>query len=131
MLFDGVCVFCEGAVRWLMARDPAGRLRFAALQGETAAALRARHPEIPEAVETMVLVEREGGAERVFRDSDAVFRVLGVLGSPWRHLARLRALPRALTDAAYRLFVRNRYRLFGRRDVCRVPSPEEAPRFLD
>ena len=130
VLFDGVCVFCEGAVQWLMARDPDGLLHFAALQGDTAAELRARHPQIPAALETLVLVEREGDVERVYRDSEAVFRVLAVVDSPLRHLALLRVLPRGLTDLVYRLFVRNRYRLFGRRDSCRVPTPEEAPRFL-
>ena len=47
VLFDGVCGFCDRAVRWLIARDPAGRLRFAPPQGEADAALRERHPEIP------------------------------------------------------------------------------------
>lgn len=130
VLFDGVCVFCEGLVRWLMQRDPQGLLHYAALQGEAASELRARHPEIPEELDTMVMVEQEGGEERVYRDSEAVFHTLELLDSPWRHVALLRALPRRFTDFAYRLFVRNRYRLFGRRDSCRVPTPEEAPRFL-
>ena len=130
MLFDGVCLFCDAAVDWLTARDPRGRFHYAPLQGGTASLLRARHPEIPEALETMVLVECVGGAERVYRDSQAVFRVLAQLESPWRHAALLRFLPRALTDFAYRLFARNRYRLFGRRDRCRIPTPDEAERFL-
>lgn len=130
VLFDGVCVFCEGATHWLTARDPQGRFQYAALQGSTAKELRARHPEIPEELETMVLVEAEGGEERVYLDSLAVFRVLAQLDSPLRHLAALRFLPRALTDFGYRLFARNRYRLFGRKDSCRVPMPDEAPRFL-
>ena len=130
VLFDGVCVFCDGAVRWLMARDPQERLRFAPLQGETAAALRARHPQIPESLETMVLVEGAPGDEVVWMDSAAVFRTLSLLQSPWRHLALLRVLPRFLTDAGYRLFARLRYRLFGRRDACAIPAPAEAARFL-
>lgn len=130
VLFDGVCNFCDGAVRWLMDRDPAGRLCFAALQGETAAALRARHPEIPEALETMVLVEGPPQDERVYLNSAAVFRTLAQLQSPWRHFAVLCHLPRFLTDAGYRAFARLRYRLFGRRDTCRIPTPAEAARFL-
>ena len=87
LLFDGVCVFCNGAVRWLMARDPGARLRFAPLQGETAAALRARRPEIPERDETAVLVEVDGGVERVSLRTTAVLRALSALDTPWRHLA--------------------------------------------
>jgi len=131
VLFDGVCAFCDGAVRWLLARDPGARLRFAPLQGRTAAALRARHPEIPEAFETLVYVERDADGERVYLRSAALFRVLAQLESPWRHVAKLRWLPRGLCDFAYRIFARLRYRLFGRLDACRLPGSEDAQRFLD
>jgi predicted DCC family thiol-disulfide oxidoreductase YuxK len=130
VLFDGVCVFCNGAVRWLLARDPQGRLRYAPLQGDTAAALRARHPEIPEALETFVLVEPSAEGERVYLRSDALFRVLAQLDTPLRRLAVLRALPRGLRDALYLAFARMRYRLFGRLDACALPSAEEKARFL-
>jgi predicted DCC family thiol-disulfide oxidoreductase YuxK len=130
LLFDGVCVFCNGAVRWLMARDPQARMRFAPLQGETAAALRARHPEIPGALETLVYVEADAAGERVFLRSAGVFRVLALLDSPWRHVAKLRWLPRRLCDALYLAFARRRYRLFGEVDACPIPTPQEAQRFL-
>jgi predicted DCC family thiol-disulfide oxidoreductase YuxK len=130
VLFDGVCVFCNGAVRWLLARDPQGRLRYAPLQGETAAALRARHPEIPEALETFVYVEPAPEGEHVYLRSDALFRVLAQLDTPLRRLAVLRALPRRLRDGLYLAFARVRYRLFGRLDACALPSPAERERFL-
>jgi predicted DCC family thiol-disulfide oxidoreductase YuxK len=130
VLFDGVCVFCNGAVRWLLARDPHGRLRYAPLQGDTAAALRARHPQIPEALETFVYVEPAADGERVYLRSDALFRVLAQLDTPLRRLAVLRVLPRGLRDALYLAFARMRYRLFGRLDACALPSPEEKERFL-
>ena len=130
MLFDGVCVFCNAGVRWLMERDPRARLHFAPLQGETASALRARHPEIPSELATFVYVEGDATGERVFLRSAALFRVLALLDSPWRHVAVLRALPRRLCDAAYQAFARRRYRLFGKLDSCRIPTPDEAQRFL-
>lgn len=130
VLFDGVCNFCDGAVRWLMERDPAGRLCFAPLQGETARALRARHPQIPYELSTMVLVEGPAEDQRVYLNSEAVFRTLAQLQSPWRHLSMLRVLPRFLTDAGYRAFARLRYRLFGRREQCRIPKPAEVARLL-
>lgn len=130
VLFDGVCNVCNASVDWLLDRDPEGRLRFAALQGETAAALRRRHPEIPDDIDTMVFVDATGDGERVYLRSQAGFRVWEVV-EPGRPLLRwLRRLPRPLTDLAYRLFVSNRYRLFGRSDTCRVPTPEERDRFL-
>jgi len=130
VLFDGVCGFCDRAVRWLLAHDREARLYFAPLQGETAALLRARHPEIPEALDTLVYVEAKADGERVHLRSEAVFRVLFELPAPWRRLAWLRCLPRSLTDWAYDLFARQRYRLFGRSDRCAVPQPGERARFF-
>lgn len=130
VLFDGVCGFCDAVVRWLLERDPDGRLRFAALQGETAAALRRRHPEIPDDLDTMVYVDATGGSERVYLRSEAAFRAWAEV-EPARPLLRwLRRLPRPLTDLGYRVLARLRYRLFGRLDACRVPSPEQRARFL-
>ena len=131
LLFDGICTFCNGSVRWLAARDPQAKLRFAPLQGETAAALRARHPEIPEALETMVYVRMDASGERVFLRTEGLWRVLALLESPWRHAAPLlRALPRRLRDRLYLAFARRRYRLFGTLDACPIPTTEEARRFL-
>ena len=128
VLYDGVCGFCNGSVRWLAARDRDARLHYAPLQGETAAALRARHPEISTALETIAFVEDDRG---VWRESSAVFRVLRELPAPWRWLAALRwILPHAVWDAAYRGFARRRYRWFGRLEACPIPPAELRARFL-
>jgi predicted DCC family thiol-disulfide oxidoreductase YuxK len=130
ILFDGVCNFCDGAVRWVVERDPEARFCFAALQGETAQALRLRHPEIPDDIDTMVYVDASGPGERVYLRSEAALRVWRQV-EPGRSLPRwLARLPRPLTELGYRIFARLRYRLFGRLDACRVPSPEERARFL-
>lgn len=131
VLFDGVCGLCDRTVQWLLDRDPQGRLSFATLQGETAAALRARHPDIPEALETVVFVEQIGGVERVYLRSRAVFAMLAVLGGPWRVVSWGAVLPAALTDLLYAVVARTRYRIFGKLDACRLPRPEERARFLD
>jgi predicted DCC family thiol-disulfide oxidoreductase YuxK len=129
VLYDGVCGFCDGAVQWLLAHDPEGRLGFAPLQGETAARLRRVHPEIPEDLDTMVYVATSAAGSQVYLRSDAVFRTWALLPAPWRFIAWLRVLPRALTDAAYDRFARSRYRWFGKLDSCRVPSPAQRARF--
>ena len=129
VLYDGVCGFCNGSVRWLAARDREARLHYAPLQGEIAAGLRARHPEIPTELETIVFVE---DGERVSMASAAVFRVLRELSPPWRWLAALHGLlPRAIWDAAYRAFARRRYRWFGRLDACPIPPPALRARILE
>lgn len=131
VLYDGVCVFCNGVVRFFLKRDREGRLYFAPLQGTTAERLRRRHPQIPKELETFVYVETQGDEERVFLRSEAFFRLLGTLGPPWRWLALLRLLPRRFADAAYGAFARRRYRWFGQLDACPVPPPAVRERFLD
>lgn len=130
VFFDGVCRFCDGAVRWLLERDPEGRLHFAPLQGEAATALRERHPVFPTDLETLVYVETDASGERVYLRSDAIFRVVAQIRSPWRYLGRLRWLPRVFTDAVYRVFVRNRYRIFGKFDECVIPDADVRARFV-
>jgi len=131
VLFDGVCGFCEAAVQWLLERDPGGRFRFAPLQGETARRLRERHPEIPSGVDSLVYVEALEGRERVHLRTAAIVAVCRALPRPPFWVGALAVLPTSVADFVYSLFARTRYRLFGRRDTCRVPSPEERERFLD
>ncbi|UCE84627.1 MAG: DUF393 domain-containing protein [Deltaproteobacteria bacterium] len=130
VLYDGVCVFCNRAVRALIDADPGGSVRFAPLQGETAEALRRRHPELPRDVDTIVLVECVAGEERLHLRSQAVFRIAALSPEPFRRLAWLRVLPGWLTDLVYRLFARLRYRLFGRLEDCPLPDPAIRARFL-
>lgn len=130
VLYDGLCGFCDGMVRWLLERDPTGRLHYAPLQGETAAALRECHPEIPDHLDTFVFVEALESGERVSLRSEAVFRILEETGGGWRAVAKLRVLPRWLTDLGYLAFARVRYRVFGRLSECRIPDAAERERFL-
>jgi predicted DCC family thiol-disulfide oxidoreductase YuxK len=130
VLYDGVCGFCDTTVQWLLGVDRRAALRFAPLQGPTAAAVRARHPEWPDGLDSIVLVEGEGPSEQVSFHARAVFRICARLGWPWRALGWLTVLPPFLTDPAYRAFARIRYRVFGKLDACRLPRPEERARFL-
>jgi predicted DCC family thiol-disulfide oxidoreductase YuxK len=126
VLFDGVCNLCNGTVRFLIERDPGARLRFASLQSEFGRALQARYGLDPDALDTFVMVDGAGVHVR----SDAMLRLLAGLSAPWRWLAWMRLLPRPLRDALYGVVARNRYRWFGRRDDCLVPTPELRARFL-
>jgi len=133
VLYDGTCGLCDRSVRWLLARDRRGALRFATLEGAIAAEVRGRHPELPPVDETFVLVERpRSDAESVRVRSDAALRAVALLGGGWRLLAALaRLVPRPLRDVAYRFVARRRTRWFGRLETCRVPTPGERERFLD
>lgn len=126
VLYDGHCGFCDASVQWLLDHDPEGRLHFAALQGETAAAVRAAGAW-PEGLDSIVYVE--DGVYLSWRSTAAV-RIARALPWPWRVLAGFWLVPWPLRDIGYRLVARVRYRIWGRRDACRLPAPEEAARFL-
>jgi predicted DCC family thiol-disulfide oxidoreductase YuxK len=130
VLYDGACGVCHRTVQWILREDARGDFRFAPLQGPTAAAVRARHPEVPTDLDSVIYVERSNGTERVSMRSEAIFRIAERLGGPAARFVALRALPRALTEAAYRLFARNRHRVSRAIGVCPLPPPSAEPRFL-
>ncbi|MDE1171300.1 MAG: DCC1-like thiol-disulfide oxidoreductase family protein [Verrucomicrobium sp.] len=135
--FDGVCNLCNGFVDFLVRRDRARRLRYAPQQGPTYAALRVRHPELPlpesggRSTENVVTVVTENGGERIYHASDAVRAALAELPGGWGLLRLFGIVPRFLRDGVYKVIARNRYKLFGKRETCRLPSPEEKALFWD
>jgi predicted DCC family thiol-disulfide oxidoreductase YuxK len=131
LLYDGLCGLCDGTVQAVLRADRHGTVRFAPLQGDFAARVLDRHPEL-QAVDSLVLVEPDGsGGERVRVRSDAALALARHVGGAWRLAGVLRVVPAPLRDAAYDLVARSRYRVFGRRDACRVPEPHERARFID
>jgi len=126
VLYDGVCGLCARSVRWILRHERDHALRFAPLQGDTAAALRARHPRIPAELSTVVLVD--GG--RVHLRSQAFMHLARHLRRPWRWLYHLRWIPGFLPDLGYRVVARVRYRVFGKHDACELPAPDQRARFL-
>jgi predicted DCC family thiol-disulfide oxidoreductase YuxK len=135
LLYDGLCGFCDGVVQFVIARDKHRTLRFAALQGSYAHALIARHPEL-RGVDSLVLVREVAGApttsEIVVVRSDAVVALATYLGGVWSVLGvLLRVCPRALRDWGYDRLAGVRFRIFGRRETCRIPTAEQRARFVD
>jgi predicted DCC family thiol-disulfide oxidoreductase YuxK len=126
LLFDGVCNLCNGSVRWVIAHDPAARVRFASLQSDAGRALLAQHGLALDAMDSVVLVD----GDRHWLRSDAALEVLRRLGGAWALAALLRFVPRVLRDAVYDLVARNRYGWWGKREECWVPTPELQARFL-
>ena len=127
VLFDGVCNLCNGAVQFLLRRDRRRRFRFAALQSAAGRALLAEYGLPTETLETLVVLE--SGKARL--RSAAALHLARRLPWPWPLLAVFTILPRPLRDALYAFVARHRYRWFGRRESCRLPSAETADRFLD
>jgi predicted DCC family thiol-disulfide oxidoreductase YuxK len=126
ILFDGVCNLCNGAVQFIIKRDKKAVFRFAPLQSDFGQAQLQKSGLAFPTVETIVLVE-DG---TVYQRSDAALRISKHLSGAWPVLYSCRIVPRILRDAAYNWIARNRYRFFGRRDECMIPTPELKARFL-
>ena len=127
VLFDGVCNLCNGVVTFIIARDPHGRFQFGALQSAAARRVIEEHGVRDPLPDAIVLIE----AGRLYTRSTAALRIARRLTSPWPITAAFLAVPRPLRDWAYALFARRRYRWFGRRETCMVPSPELRARFIE
>lgn len=127
VVFDGVCVLCNGWVDFLLRRDRRGRFRFAAMQSPAGRRLLAGHGLDPDDPASFLLLDAQGA----HTDSEAILRLLVRLGGPWKAAAAGWLLPRTWRDALYRQVARNRYRWFGRRPACRLPDPAHADRFID
>jgi len=126
VLFDGVCNFCNTAVRFVAANDPHGRFSFASLQSARAQALLGERDPIPGEPDSIVLLDYG----RRYELSDAVLHIALRLRAPWPLAFVGILIPRYVRDAAYRWIARNRYRWFGRMDTCPLPPPGLRERFL-
>ena len=126
ILFDGVCNLCNGFVQFVIPRDPTGRFSFASLQSPAAARLLADCAPAP--LPDSIVLYDDGV---LYTESAAVLRIARGLRFPWNLGYAFIIVPRPVRDWAYRIVARNRYRWFGKRDVCMVPTPDLRRRFLD
>ncbi len=126
IVFDALCVLCSMNAQFVLKYDRRGYFRLASMQGAVGSDLCRRCGVDPANPETLIVVS---GASAL-RDSEAVLAIWSGLGWPWRALTALRLAPQPLRDHAYRWIARNRYRIFGRREKCWAPTPEQAIRIL-
>jgi predicted DCC family thiol-disulfide oxidoreductase YuxK len=126
ILFDGLCNLCNGFVRFVIARDPHARFRFASLQSNAARQLIGSRTGGADAPDSVVVVD----GDQVFVRSAAALRICRGLRFPWPFLAALGVVPRPVRDLVYDFVARHRYQWFGRRDACLIPTPALSARFL-
>ncbi|MBL8992311.1 MAG: DUF393 domain-containing protein [Spirochaetia bacterium] len=124
VFFDGVCGICNRFVDFLLKRDRRRIYLFSPIQGERAKTV--LDPEAIQKNETIFLLDAKGIHQR----STAPIRILTGLGGPWKIFFILYMIPRPIRDFIYKRIARNRYRWFGRKDACRIPTAEERARFL-
>ena len=126
LLFDGHCNLCNAWIQFIVKRDSAGTIRFALLQSGAGRRLLEENKIDENFIESLVFFEEE----RFSVSSTAVLRTLSYLDSWQKHLIFLTVIPRSLRDLVYRFIARNRYKWFGRREQCMIPTTELSKRFL-
>jgi len=127
LLFDGVCHLCDASVRFILRRDPMGKIKFAPIQSPLGRELYTQHGLDPAAPNAMLFLTPTGA----FRASDAALEIARTLGGAWQLALLFKPLPRPLRDAAYYFIARNRYRWFGKDESCMMPTPELKERMLE
>ena len=126
LLFDGVCNLCNGTVQFVIKRDPRAKFRFAALQSEAGQALLKKFQLQQDDYDSFVFVE----GERFYLRSTAALKVLKGLRGLWPLLYGFMIIPRPIRDFFYNWIAKNRYRWFGKKDQCMIPTPDLQKRFL-
>jgi predicted DCC family thiol-disulfide oxidoreductase YuxK len=120
ILFDGVCNLCNGAVDFILRHDRKRRFRFVALQSE-AGEKAIKNLGIPSETDSVILYREK----QLFIESDAAIEIARLLPIPWKWAVILKIIPKKLRDRIYRRVAKNRYRWFGKKQACRLPSPQE------
>lgn len=126
VIFDGVCNFCNGAVNFIIARDPKGLFAFAPMQSDLAKELMETHNIHNVGIDTFLLIKNG----QCFVYSSAALEITRDLTGYWYAFNVFKLLPAPIRDFFYKTFARNRYALFGRQDKCMVPSEEIRSRFI-
>ncbi len=127
ILFDGVCNLCNGSVQFVINHDKAGLFTFASLQSEAGQKLLSDY-QIPGTVlSSFILIQHE----QAYTKSTAALLVAKQLTGVVKYLYIFRVIPTFIRDVVYNFIARNRYRWFGRKESCMIPSPELRARFLN
>ena len=125
ILFDGECNFCDSSVQFIIKNDPKGIFHFASLQSDTGQELLKKH-HVPSNIDSMILIEEN----KVYYKSAAALRICRHLKGAWKLLYAFIVVPRPLRNVAYDFIAKNRYKWFGKKESCMLPSPSVRARFI-
>ncbi|OCA87155.1 thiol-disulfide oxidoreductase DCC family protein [Pseudobacillus wudalianchiensis] len=125
VLFDGECNFCDSSVQFIIKNDPKGMFHFASLQSETGQELLKKH-HVPSDIDSMILIE----GDKVYYKSAAALRICRHLKGAWKLLYAFIIVPRPIRNIAYDFIAKNRYKWFGKKESCMLPSPSVRARFI-
>jgi predicted DCC family thiol-disulfide oxidoreductase YuxK len=127
VLFDGVCNLCNSSVQFIIKHDKKKQFLFASLQGEFGQEVLKKNNFSTESLNTLILIE----GDKIFTRSTGVLRMMKHLGGGWSLLYGFIIFPKFIRDAVYNWVSKNRYKWFGKKDECMIPTKELKERFLD
>ena len=127
ILFDGVCNFCNYWVTFAIKRDRKNKLKFTPLQGETAKQLLPQFHINPSSLSSVIFIDNG----KAYTQSSAAIQICKHLDGGWKLFYALIIIPKFMRDGLYNIIARNRYKWFGKKESCMIPTPELKERFLD
>lgn len=126
ILFDGVCNFCNSSINFIIDHDPEKRFKFASLQSEIGQDILRKFNKNTENFDSVFLLKND----TLYQKSDAALEITKYLSGFWKYLAIFKVFPSSFLNFFYDIVAKNRYRIFGKADSCRIPTPELRERFL-
>ena len=126
ILFDGVCNLCNGAVNFVIKRDPRNVFKFTPLQEKQGVLLLKKHAVDSRKLDSIVLIENGN----VYIKSSAALRIAKKLSGLWPLFFVLLIIPSFIRDGVYDFIAKNRYKWFGKKEQCMIPTPGFREKFL-
>lgn len=126
ILFDGVCNFCNTSINFVIDHDPQKRFKFASLQSDFGYETLKKYNRNTLDFDSVILLKNN----RLYIKSEAALEIAKDLSGFWKYLSIFGIFPTFMLDFFYDLIAKNRYKLFGKSEVCRMPSPDLKERFL-
>ena len=126
ILFDGVCNFCNSSINFIIDHDPEKHFKFAPLQSDIGQDILRKFHKNTKDFDSVILLKDN----KLYEKSEATLEITKHLSGSWKYLAVFGILPTFFLNFFYNIIAKNRYRIFGKSDLCRMPTPELKERFL-
>lgn len=127
ILFDGVCNYCNSMINFVIRQDKRKKIRYAPLQSDAGQALLLKHNLPKEDFDSFVFIEKG----KAYLQSTASLKVMNQLPWYWKWFQAFWIVPKFMRDGLYNLVAKNRYKWFGKKDQCMIPTPDIRNRFLN
>ena len=127
VLFDGICNFCDSSINRIIRHDKKNRFRFAPLQSETGKKLAKQYFIDTEKTDSIILIENN----KAYTKSTAILRISKHLNTLYPLMYGFMIIPAFIRNFIYDFIARNRYRWFGKKDSCMIPTAEVRSKFIE